>query len=107
MNPNLIMLIWWTAMVFVAGALCGVGIAWKRYRNVIEDRDAQAKRMNDMVTGYMTKGVDFNQSILDILRVQGQQPRSVTIDWTLLTQAANGAGFTLVKAEPRATERAH
>lgn len=94
-------------VLFLAGFCAGCLVVGRRYRLALEDRDAEAKRHTEMVSGYMMKGVDFNQSILDILRVQGQQPRSVTIDWTLLTQAANGAGFTLVKAEPRATERAH
>ena len=105
MNAHLIGFIWWSAVMFLLGSLCGMVVAWKRYRNAIDDRDAQAKRDAEQVAAFMTRGVEFNQSILNILRVQGAAPRQVTIDWTLLIQAANGAGFTLVKAEPRATER--
>jgi len=105
MNAHLIGFIWWSAVMFLLGSLCGMAVAWKRYRNAIEDRDAQAKREAEKVAGLMAKGVKFNQQIIDILRVLNAMPRQVTIDWTLLIQAANGAGFTLVKAEPRATER--
>jgi len=107
MNAHLIDFMFWSAGLFLLGTLCGMSIVWKRYRNAIEDRDAQAKREAEKVSGFMTKGVEFNQQILDILRVQGSVPRQVTIDWAVLTSAANGAGFTLVKAEPRVTERAH
>ena len=105
MNAHLIGFIWWSAVMFLLGSLCGMAVAWKRYRNAIEDRDAQAKREAEKVAGLMAKGVKFNQQIIDILRMQNAVPRQVTIDWAVLTSAANGAGFTLVKAEPRATER--
>jgi len=105
MTAHLIDFTFWSAGLFLLGTLCGMSVAWKRYRNAIEDRDAQAKREAEKVSGFMIKGVEFNQQILDILRAQGAMPRNLIVDWTVLTQAANGAGFTLVKAEPRATER--
>ena len=105
MNAHLIGFIWWSAVMFLLGSLCGMVVAWKRYRNAIDDRDAQAKRDAEQVAAFMTRGVEFNQSILNILRVQGAAPRQVTIDWAVLTSAANGAGFTLMKAQPSASER--
>jgi len=105
MTAHLIDFTFWSAGLFLLGTLCGMSVAWKRYRNAIEDRDAKAKREAEKVAGFMTKGVEFNQQIIDILRMQNAVPRQVTIDWAVLTSAANGAGFTLVKAEPRATER--
>jgi len=91
MNAHLIDFMFWSAGLFLLGTLCGMSIVWKRYRNAIEDRDAQAKREAEKVSGFMTKGVEFNQQILDILRVQGSVPRQVTIDWAVLTSAANGS----------------
>lgn len=105
MNAPLIAFVWLCVMLFIGGCCCGLWIASKRYARAIEDRDAEAKRASEAVSCYMMQGVDFNKQILGILQAQGAMPRTVTIDWTLLTQAANGAGFTLVKAEPRATER--
>ena len=104
MNAPLIAFVWLCVMLFIGGCCCGLWIASKRYARAIEDRDAAAKREAEKIAVFMVKGVEFNQSILDILRVQGAAPRTVTIDWTLLTQAANGVGFTLVKATPPVTE---
>ena len=71
MNAHLIDFMFWSAGLFLLGTLCGMSIVWKRYRNAIEDRDAQAKREAEKVSGFMTKGVEFNQQILDILTKYG------------------------------------
>lgn len=102
------MLLWFGFfVVFLLGFAFGMLTAWRRYALAIADRDAEAKRQTEMLAGYMTKGVDFNQQILSLIQLQNAKPKLVSVDWDLLTQAANGAGFTIVKAAPRATERTH
>lgn len=102
---TMIVLIWAGCVIFLGGAGCGMLAAWRRYRNAIEDRDAQAKRDAEAIAGYMTRGVEFNQNILALLQIQNSKPRQVSVDWELLTQAANGAGYTLVKTQ--ACDAAH
>lgn len=102
---HLLLDLWVGFMLFLIGATCGMLAAWRRYALAIEDRDHRAQREAAKVAGFMIKGVEFNQQILTLLQLQNVKAKLVSVDWDLLTQAANGAGFTIVKAKPRATER--
>lgn len=97
-----VLLAWCSMVAFLLGGAFAMWAERKRRQRQREDAAAQDRRLLGVIAKYMQSGTTFHSAIMKLMEARHDVRTSVNVDWDLLRNAANGAGFTLVKdAAPR------
>src|SRR5690242_13767909 len=105
MNYTMIWLAGEVMTALIVGASIGYSVALKYTRKQREREQAEMQATCKAMVDCVSNQHKWMQSLTDGVQAIAKQRAPMLVDWSVLTSAANGAGFTLVKAEPRAAER--
>lgn len=98
-----VLLAWCSGVAFLLGGVFAAWVEHERRGRTREQVLAEQRRLFASVAGYMQSGNLIIETFRKTLEAHGAARAAVSVDWDLLRNAANGAGFTLVKdPAPRA-----